>query len=397
MQFHYRATDETGRLQQGDMDAVNLSDLELRLGKLGLTLIRARETRRRAMKGRRVGRRDLITFCFHMEQLTRAGVPLLDGLGDLRDTLEHLRFRNVVANLIEEIEGGQSFSSALALHPTVFDEVFVNLIRAGEESGRLPDVLQNLTETLKWQDELAAQAKKVVMYPAFVASMVLCVVIFLMVYLVPQLVDFIKAMNSTLPWNTLLLIAISNFVRDYWWALLLAPLLMFALFRMQMKRSARFRLRVDGWKLGVWLFGPILKKIILARFASYFALMYSAGIPILGCIRICQGIMGNQVVSDALRRAELQISEGQGVSSSFERAGLFPPLVLRMLRVGENTGQLDGALLNVSYFYNRDVKEAIERVQALIEPVMTVVLGLILLWIMSSVLGPIFDTISKLR
>lgn len=397
MQYRYRATDDIGHLQQGVMDAVNLSDLELRLGKLGLTLIRAKEVRQRAMRERSVSRRDLITFCFHMEQLTRAGVPLLDGLGDLRDTLEHPRFRNVVANLIEEIEGGRAFSVALALHPSVFDQVFVNLIRAGEESGRLPDVLQNLTETLKWQDELAAQAKKVVMYPAFVAVTVLCVVIFLMVYLVPQLVDFIKAMNSTLPWNTLLLIAISGFIRDYWWLLLLFPAVVLAAFKLQMKRSPHFRLRVDGWKLRIWPFGPILKKIILARFASYFALMYSAGIPILGCIQICQGIMGNRVVSDALHRAELQISEGQGVTSSFERVGLFPPLVLRMLRVGENTGQLDRALLNVAYFYNRDVKEAIERVQTLIEPVMTVVLGLILLWIMSSVLGPIFDTISKLR
>ena len=397
MLFRYRAADTQGRVQTGQLEAANLADLELRLGRLGMTLIHAKGGGLDLLGRRKISRRELITFTFHLEQLTRAGVPLLDGLADLRDSLDHPVFREVIANVIEDIEGGSMLSQALAAHPKVFDAIFVNLIRAGEASGELPAVLKSLTESIKWQDELIAQAKKVVMYPAFVGVLVFCVVCFLMVYLVPQLVEFIKSMKQEIPLNTRILLWISDFFVHFWWLIILTPPALFAFIHWRVKTDPAFKFRVDGWKLKIPPVGSILHKIILARFANFFALLYGAGIPILDCIRITQGIVNNVVVADALQRVEAQIREGQGVTASFERVGMFPPLVLRMLRVGENTGQLDHALLNVSYFYDRDVKEAIERVQALVEPTMTVVLGLILAWIMSSVLGPIFDTISKLK
>ena len=157
------------------------------------------------------------------------------------------------------------------------------------------------------------------------------------------------------------------------------------------------RLRLDAMKLGAPVVGPILKKIILSRFANTFAMLYAAGIPILESIRTTQDIVGNRVVRKALRRVEQSIREGQNVASAFHDAGLFPPLVVRMLRVGENTGGLDKALLNVSYFYNRDVKESVEKAQTLIEPMLTVFMGTLLGWIMLSVIGPIYDVISKIK
>ena len=153
---------------------------------------------------------------------------------------------------------------------------------------------------------------------------------------------------------------------------------------------------MDDLKLRIWVVGPILKKIILARFANYFALMYQSGIAVLECIRITETLVGNRAVADATRRAGRQIAEGASISAGFEYTGLFPPLVLRMLRVGESTGALDTALLNISYFYDRDVKESIERLETMIGPVMTVVLGAILFWVIISVLGPIYDLITKI-
>lgn len=397
MLYHYRAVDEQGQIRNGQLDASNLSDLELRLNRIGLTLIRAKIRQGEQLGRRRIVRRDLITFCFHLEQLTRAGVPLIEGLIDLRDSTDHPRFREVVANLIEDIEGGKQFSQALSEHSAIFDAVFINLIRAGEISGELPEVLKRLNDALKWQDELAAQTKKIVMYPAFVGLLVCGVAIFLMIYLVPQLVSFIKDMGQTLPLNTRILLAISDFLVNFWWVLIVAPLLAWGLVHYRLKTSPSFRLRVDGWKIRFPLIGPILHKIILARFANFFAMLYASGIPILDCLRVTEGIVGNAVIANALSQLDRRIRDGQGVSASFGEVGLFPPLVLRMLRIGENTGALDTALLNVSYFYDRDVKESIGRVQTLIEPALTVVLGLILAWIMSSVLGPIFDTISQIR
>lgn len=397
MRYHYRAVNEQGQIRNGQLDASNLSDLELRLNRIGLTLIRAKARQGERLGRRRIVRRDLITFCFHLEQLAHAGVPLIEGLVDLRDSTDHPRFREVIANLIEDIEGGKQFSQALSEHPAIFDDIFVNLVRAGEISGELPEVLKRLSDALKWQDELAAQTRKIVMYPAFVGLLVFGVAIFLMIYLVPQLVSFIKDMGQTLPLNTRILLTISDFLVNCWWALIVAPLLTWGFIHYRLKTSPSFRLRVDGWKIRFPVIGPILHKIILARFASFFAMLYASGIPILDCLRVMERIVGNTVVADALSQLDRRIREGQGVSTSFGEVGLFPPLVLRMLRIGETTGALDTALLNVSYFYDRDVKESIGRVQTLIEPALTVVLGLILAWIMWSVLGPIFDTISQIR
>ncbi|NHZ94830.1 type II secretion system F family protein [Massilia sp. CCM 8734] len=397
--YAYRAMDLAGQMVPGAMDATNSADLELRLRRMDLDLIDFRVAGQRAVAfGKRVVRRtDLINFCFHMEQLTAAGVPILDGLGDLRDSLDHPRFREIVTDLIESIEGGLTLSEALRHHDEVFDNTFTSLITAGESSGKLAEVFRNLSESLKWQDELAAQTKKIITYPIVVAVVVLAVTFFLMIVLVPQLTSFIKNMGGELPFHTRALIAVSNVFIHYWTILLALPLLAWFGGRAWLRRSDSARMLADGLKLRLPLIGPVLHKIILARFATFFGLMYGSGITILECIRLSEGIVANRVVAAGLQRAAHLISDGQSVTLAFQNSGIFPPLVLRMLRVGESTGSLESALRNVSYFYNREVKEMIERVQSLIEPAMTVTLGLLLGWIMLSVLGPIYDTMSQLK
>ncbi len=398
-QFAYRAMDPAGQMVPGVMDAANGADLELRLQRMQLDLIDFKATGQQLLLlGVRVVRRaDLINFCFHMEQLTGAGVPILEGLHDLRESTEHPRLREVITELIEGIEGGLTLSAALAAHPDIFDSTFTSLITAGEHSGKIAEVFKNLSESLKWQDELAAQSKKIVMYPAVVGLVVTAVTFFLMIYLVPQLTAFIKNMGGELPFHTRALIVVSGVFIDYWYVLLALPLAAWFGGRAWIARSDAARYAFDGLKLRLWLVGPVQHKIILARFATFFALMYASGITILECIRLSEGIVGNRVVAAGLRRAAQLISEGHGVTAAFHGTGIFPPLVIRMLKVGEATGSLDTALRNVSYFYNREVKDMIEKVQAMIEPAMTVILGLLLGWIMLSVLGPIYDTISKIK
>lgn len=397
--YSYKAVDERGGNVSGAQDAANLVDLEQRLSRMGLTLISGQPKKKSLLDrgGGKISRRELITFCIHLEQLSRAGVAILESLADLRDSLEQPRFREVVAGLIEDIEGGKQLSEAMAEHPQVFDGVFINLIRAGESSGKLSDVLKSLTESLKWQDELISQAKKVIMYPSIVAVVVSGVVAFLMIYLVPQLVGFIKNMQGEIPIHTKALIWTSQAFVNYWYLIFGLPIGSLIAIKIGTRSSPQFAFRVDGWILALPLIGSILRKIMLARFASFFAMMYASGITILECIRISEGIVGNRVIAAGLARARTLIADGQNVSAAFERVALFPPLVLRMLRVGENTGGLDLALLNVSYFYDRDVKESIGRVEKMIEPVMTGVLGLILGWVMLSVIGPIYDIIAKIK
>jgi type IV pilus assembly protein PilC len=397
--FSYKAVDTQGKNVVGRVEAVNLFDLEQRLSRMGLDLIAGAPSAQhsRLIGGKRVARQDLINFCFHLEQLSKAGVPVIEGLVDLRDSVENARFREVVSGLIESIEGGKNLSGALAEFPEVFSKVFVSLVRSGEQTGKLSEVLLSLTESLKWEDELAAQTKKLAMYPAFVGSIVLLVTLFLMIYLVPQMTGFIRNMGQEIPLQTRILIMVSNFLVNYWWTVIAAPVLVWIGLVSAVKRNPKVEYALDHYKITLPLIGPILRKIILSRFASSFAMMYSSGITVLDAIRSCEEIVGNKPLENALRIAGQQIADGKNMTAAFTDLALFPPLVIRLMRIGENTGALDTALLNVSYFYNREVKEAIGKLQAMIEPALTVVLGLILGWVMLSVLGPVYDAISKMK
>jgi type IV pilus assembly protein PilC len=396
--YAYKAMNNQGRMVLGRLEAINLIDLEMRLKRMDLDFINGDPVKQGGLMNRAtITRQELINFCFHLEQLARAGVSLIESLTDLRDTVENPRFREILAGMIESIEGGKTLSQAMGEHPQTFDDVIVSLIRSGEETGALPQVLANLLESLKWQDELAAHTKKLVMYPAFLGTVVVAIVLFMMIYLVPKMAGFIRSMGQEMPAQTKLLIATSNFFVNYWFVVLGLPFVIAGIIVFLVKTNFKARYRFDQVKLKLPYIGEILHKIILSRFASVFAMMYSSGITILDSIKATEDVVGNLVVKEGLQRVGALIAEGQNVTVAFQNVGIFPPLVLRMLRVGENTGALDTALTNVSYFYNRDVRESIERVQAMIEPVMTVTIGLILGWIMMAVLGPIYDIITKMK
>jgi type IV pilus assembly protein PilC len=397
--FNYRAIDQTGRHAQGQIDALNEADLEIRLDRMGLDLItfKSTEKSKSAFSKNRVSNRDLVMFCFQLEQLTSAGVPILEGLNDLRESTVNPYFQKVLGAMVAEVEGGKMLSQGMAEHPDVFDEVFVNLVAAGEQTGQLPAVFDNLSNTLKWQDELFSQTKRLLAYPLFVFVVVMAAVTFLMVYLVPEMVKFISSLGQELPIQTKILIFISNAFVHYWWLILTVPLVVVAGLATLIKQSPDARYKFDYIKLNLPITGEILNKIIMARFARYFALMYQTGIPILQAIKTCESIVGNKVVADALSRAHAQINAGDSMSESFKNAGLFPPLVVRMIKVGESTGALDKSLLNISYFYDRDVNELMQKMLKLLEPALTVILGLILAFIMVSVLGPVYDSFSKMK
>ena len=396
--YSYRAMDEQGRTHKGLQDAANQVDLELRLRRSGLDLIDAKEDSGKTGLGRsKVKRTELITFFFNLEQLTRAGVPLLESLGDLRDTMTDQHFREVIANLVESIEGGKKLSQAMSQHPEAFDKIFISLTHAGEESGRLPEIFEHITESLKWQDEMASHTKSILLYPAFVGTVVLAITFFLMIYLVPQLVSFITAMDQEIPIQTRALLATSAFFVEYWYFLIAIPVILPVIVKLLITSSPQMRFRFDQLKLDFWVTGPILRKIILARFANTFSMMYGSGITILDCIANSRDVVNNLAVAKSLDDVTLEIEAGKNLTQSFQNTGMFPPLVIRMLKVGEATGSLDKALLNVSYFYDRDVKESIKKVQIMIEPTMTIVMGALLGWIMLSVLSPIYDIIGKVQ
>src|SRR3954463_13304557 len=396
--FAYRAIDAEGRVSTGNLDATNGIDLELRLRRLGLDLLTFEGVKRSAAaRSRNVTRTELITFCFHLSQLLKAGVNIIEALTDLRDTVENAGFRQVIASVLEDIEGGLKLSEAMANHTYCFDNVFVALVRAGEQSGQLTEVLDELSENLKWQDEISGQAKKAMVYPSIVLVVITGVVFVLMTFLVPQLAITFKQLVPKLPRETEILILISNVFVKWWYLLLGVPLAGGIALWIVAKTNDRVQRALDGISLRLPVLGGVRQKIILARFSTFFAMLYRAGISVLDCIQICEKIVGNRVMEEGLQRVGRSISEGQGISQAFISTKLFPPLVLRMLRVGESTGALDAALLNVSYFYNRQVRDEIARMQTLLGPATTIILGIIIIGILYSIFLPIYDVIAKIK
>ena len=397
--FEYKAVDKSGRSARGKLDAANEIDLELRLRKMGLDLITTRLLRSPSptLASGNITRQDLITFCFDLEQISRAGIPILEGLRDLRDGMENPRFREVLTSVIEDIEGGKTMSQALGAFPHVFNSVFISLVRAGEISGTLTEVFENLGGTLKWQDELISQTRRLLVYPALVFVVVLCVMMFLLLYLVPQVTSLMKTMGLVLPIQTRVLIWLSDFTATFWPVLIVLPVIVAAGINFMVRTNPRARYLWDYAILRLPVTGVILQKIILARFANFFALMYRSGITILDAVKTSEDIVANRVIAEGLQRAGQQINAGESLPEAFANLGLFPPLVIRMLRVGESTGALDVALMNITYFYNRDVRESVDKALKLLEPMLTLVLGGMLALVLFSVLTPIYDMIGKLQ
>ena len=396
-QFNYRAANESGTISRGQIEALNELDLEAQLKNLGLQLVSAKALSARKGNVKKMARRDVIDFLFQLEMLARAGVPLLTCLGDMRNEADSPAGRELSAGLYEKIEAGSTFSEAIASFPGVFSPTITSLIRAGELTGQLPDVLKEVVRSLKWQDELSTTTKKLLTYPSFMIVVISGVVFFLMVYLVPQLVTFIASMGKELPFHTKLLIAVSDVFVRYWWLILGIPPLLITLISAAAAAKHKVRFKLHQMQLDLPILGPIFKKLILARFADTFALMYKTGIPLIDGLTYCLDVSDNMVVKQSIRQARDRVLTGTVRSESFALERLFPPLVIRMLKVGESTGALDSALANISYFYSRDIDESVGKVQALIEPALTVTMGIILGWIMVSVLGPIYDTISTIK
>jgi type IV pilus assembly protein PilC len=305
--------------------------------------------------------------------------------------------REVTAGLVDSISNGKTLSEAMSSHPKIFNDMMIKLIIAGEKTGNMGHIFGELKETLRWQDDIVRKTKKLMMYPLFVGIIVFAVVCFLMIYLVPKLVEFILSMDQDVPMMTKLLIAVSEFFVNYWGAILFAPPILFFAGKFLLKKNPSARYWFDEHKLKVPLLGEAMQKLMLSRFTRNFSLLYDAGISVLDCLKISEETVTNAYLAGELEYIRNTVEEGATIADAFSKGQLFPPLVLRMIQVGETTGGLGQSLTNVSDFYSRDVTDLIDKIQSMIEPFMTVFMGLILGWIMLAVLGPIYDVISTVQ
>lgn len=395
--FRYRAADVEGNRCQGELTAINDIDLDLRLRRMGLTLIRSRAANRRGLfSAWHTTRRDLISFCFHMQQIARANAPLLDGLKDLIASTENSRFRDLLALVADDLEGGKLLSEALASHPDVFDRVFVALVRAAERSDQMEIVFARLEVRLKQQDEMHTEFTRRLIYPSLAACAVFAAAAVLLFYLTPKLAMLVTSINLPMPLATRLLIQASELARAH--AIWLLPLLLLigGAAVMALRHSSRLSGRMDAIWLKLPIFGPTLRKHILARVSGLLALLLESGVGLLDALHACAESAGNRVIQRKLIATAQHIAAGEGVANSLRRQDLLPPLVLRMVHTGEANGALAESFENVAWFFQRDSRETIARALTLLEPGLATLLGILLAVLMLAVFLPIYQIIGEL-
>lgn len=387
------ATGEVDLYNQLQSAGLELIDCSVLGGKKGFSL--------GAPKLQKVRLRDLVQFFIHMEQMQSAGVPLLDALADIRDTTENTSLRDIMSDVYRDVSDGSALSESMARHPKVFKPLYISLIEAGEETGDLTSSYLQLVKYLKWVDAMQTKIRKATRYPIIVTAVVLFTIVFMMSMVVPQIVGFLKFLNMELPWFTVALIATSNFFVEPFFKIfglpvyggivvLVTPIIIFLIIKTLKKSSADVAYRIDAFYLSLPLVGSLIRKITIARYAQTFAALFFSGIDVVNALKSSRGTVSNLVMLDAMESVEGYVQAGTPLSEAFNASGEFPSMVVRMVKVGEESGNLTVVLNQVSEFYTHDVDEAIEGLIEMIQPTLTAILGLMIAWIAVGSLGPIY-------
>lgn len=373
------------QLKSSGMDLVscNVANKESSLG--GISFLRPK-----------IRVRDLIQFFMHLEQLQAAGVPMLDSLADVRDSADNQTLKDIMTDVHRNVSDGSSLSESLGNYPKVFTNLYISLIKAGEDTGDLEKSYTQLIKYLKWVDDMQTKIKKATRYPTILLVVVILTITVMMGVVVPQIVGFIKNLGQELPFYTTALVATSEFFQVYWWAVLGTPFVLFGVYKIVRKNSESFAYNMDSLFLRLPIAGPIIRKVSIARYAQTFGSLFSSGIDVINCLKAAQKTVSNLALIEALETVEARVQSGSPLSQAFGSSGEFPTLVVRMIKIGEESGNLTPVLMQVSEFYTKDVDEAVQGLITMIEPMLTALLGVMILWIAVGVFGPIYGSFENI-
>ena len=395
--FAYSARSRDGHTVRGIRAAGSEALLARELAQEALFLLKAQPAMeaKENFRGPRVKRKELIAFMVHMGSYVEAGVPLLGALEDYR-VPEKPRVDAAIQDLRRRIEGGASLSEAMEAYPTLFTAMQVSMIRAGEGSGKLDEALQEVVKLVEWEDEFNGQLKQAATYPIIVLGIVGLVVLLVSTFALPVIIKLLKDLNVPLPLPTRIFLVIGEVLGTWGWLLALGGASVFFGLRAALKNPA-FRLGWDTRKLTLPLVGTLVTKVALSRFATFFAAQYRAGIPIVQVLKECQGVTGNARLSLCVRRIREGVEAGERLAVMAAKVGYFPTLVVRMLAIGEEAGNLEQTLAKVSRYFDAEVRASIKKFFQALEPLLMVVLAGVIVFVAISILLPIYTMIGSIN
>ena len=395
--FKYKAINQDGKYVSGKIAADNPSELMSLLKSSEMELVSYRKERNRgsAIFGGLKGN-ELVTIFIHLEQLDRAGVSIIDSIQDLKETADSSKIKNLMQELYESIKNGNLFSESLAKRPEIFKPTYVGLIAMGEKTGNLSNSFLNIVEDIKWNIEIRRKTRKAVLGPLFGIILMFAVLGIMTAVVVPKVTGFLAAQSIGLPFLTVALISFSDFVQNYWLLIITTPPTIWTIFRI-LGNFPKFSVKIDYLKLKIPIFGPIITKIESAKFCQFFAMTFKSGLGVLECLDSSSVTLKNKAIKSAIYFVRQQVSDGQSLSGSISATKFFPNLVVRMFKVGEESGNMEGSLKNIKYFYDKEINDSIERIVSLIQPTITIIMGGMIAWIAVAVFGPIYSTFSNLQ
>lgn len=398
--FQYRAADNSGKLVEGIMEADSERGIVARLHEIGLIPLKISPPGEAPGKllpvpfpflsRRKVTQQDLLHFTQELSTLIRAGLPLDRSLSILTNLGQGEEFERTIRLLLEGVRAGKPLSASMAEHPGVFPRLYVNMIRAGESAGILDGVLRHLEEYLERSIALREDLKAALTYPVLLAAVAGFSLIVLFLYVIPRFALIFKDIQQALPWMSLLLINFSYGLSRYGW-LAIFLIAIGAAAAAYYIRSPEGRLHWDLWRLRLWVLGDLLCKLEVARFARTLAALLKGGVPLLEALGTVQGVVGNRVLARAISQVQRRVKEGKGMVGPLTESGLFPDLALHMIAVGEETGKLEGMLANVADHYDLEVKRQTKRLTSLLEPALILGMGLVVGFVVISMLMAIFS------
>jgi general secretion pathway protein F len=333
---------------------------------------------------------EIAAFTRQIATLLKASIPLADSLGALVDQVQNVRLKAPLSEVRTAVNEGSSFADALSKHPKLFDELFVSMVRAGEVAGNLDEVLTRLADFLEGSQKLKSKVQSAMVYPLVMVGVGTIIMAVLMVKVIPNITSMFKQQGKTLPINTRLLIASSDFFRDWWWAMGVGLVAAFLLF-MNWKRSKDGRHVYDAFVLRLPVVGELSRIVNVSRFARTLGTMLQSGVPMLRALDTAKQIVGNVLIQQAVEDAKRAVTEGESLAQTLKKSGQFPATMIHMVAVGEKAGQLEQMLERVAITYESEVDTKLSRMTALLEPLMLAVMGGAVAFIVFSILQPIMD------
>jgi general secretion pathway protein F len=400
--YEYVALDAGGRRRKGIIDAGSVVAARQRLRETDVFPVEIGEAagrKREAAEGRggaihlfrRVGLRELSAMTRQLATLLGAGLPLVPSLLALVAQIRHPVFKTTLARIKDEVNEGNSLTQSMAHFPEVFPPFYINMVRAGEASGTIHLVLERLADFQEAQQALRTKIRSALAYPVFMFFIGGGVLFFLVTFVVPNITNIFREMHQTLPGITVFLIVVSGYLKTFWWMIGLIGLAGIFGFRFAVRKTVRGRRLWDHFKLNAPLFGDITRKLAVARFTRTLATLLQSGVPLLAALEIAKNVVDNVIIAHEIRQAAKNVEEGQSLSAPLARSGFFPPIAVEMIAVGEQSGSMEAMLFRIAQAYETEVEANILMLTSVLEPVMILTMGVVVGFIVVSVLLPIFE------